>query len=87
MAQRFTTQRQEGGALIIDTATDKTVDSMAEIVDVLNSFDKFIKKIKKDFAETEKDLKAVLREYRKQIRTKDSQIKSLNKIIAKLMGE
>lgn len=87
MAQRFITQRQEGGALIIDTATDKTVDSMAEIVDVLNSFDKFIKKIKKDFAETEKDLKAVLREYRKQIRAKDSQIKSLNKIIAKLMGE
>ena len=87
MTQRFITQRQEGGALIIDTATDKTVDSMAEIVDVLNSFDKFIKKIKKDFAETEKDLKAVLREYRKQIRTKDSQIKSLNKIIAKLIGE
>ena len=87
MAQRFITQRQEGGALIIDTATDKTVDSMAEIVDVLNSFDKFIKKIKKDFAETEKDLKAVLREYRKQVRAKDSQIKSLNKIIAKLMGE
>lgn len=87
MAQRFITQRQEGGALIIDTATDKTVDSMAEIVDVLNSFDKFIKKIKKDFAETEKSLKAVLREYRKQIRAKDSQIKSLNKIIAKLMGE
>lgn len=87
MAQRFITQRQEGGALIIDTATDKTVDSMAEMVDVLNSFDKFIKKIKKDFAETEKDLKAVLREYRKQIRAKDSQIKSLNKIIAKLMGE
>lgn len=87
MTQRFITQRQEGGSLIIDTATDKTVDSMAEIVDVLNSFDKFIKKIKKDFAETEKDLKAVLREYRKQIRAKDSQIKSLNKIIAKLMGE
>lgn len=87
MAQRFITQKQEGGALIIDTATDKTVESVAEMIDILNSFDKFIKKMKKDFAETEKDLKAGLREYRKQIRAKDSQIKALNKIIAKLMRE
>lgn len=87
MAQRFTTQKQEGGALIIDTATGKTVDSISEMVEMLNSFDKYIKQIKRDFSETEKDLKATIKDYRKQSREKDNQIKALNKIIAKLMRE
>lgn len=72
---------------ICDKLTDKKTHSVETIVELLNKFNNALVAECKKEMENEKDLKAIIREYRKLIRVKDSQIKALNKIIAKLMRE